>query len=149
MVDLASAAESRYQIETEIKKATSMKQKILIAKPGLDGHDRGAKVVAQLLISEGFEVIYTGLHQTPAEIVKAAVEEDAGVIGLSIMSGAHIPLTKKIISLMRENRIGDVPLVIGGVIPEDDIAGLEAIGAAKVFPVGTPFTEITEWFKRG
>ncbi len=125
-----------------------MKKKILIAKPGLDGHDRGAKVVAQLLINEGFEVIYTGLHQTPAEIVKAAVEEDAGVIGLSIMSGAHLPLTRKIISLMKESGIGDVPLIVGGVIPEDDIPGLEEIGAVKVFPVGTPFTEITDWFKK-
>lgn len=124
-----------------------MPLKVLLAKPGLDGHDRGAKVVAQLLIQEGFEVVYTGLHQTPGEIVRAAVEEDAGVIGLSIMSGAHLPLTKKIRTLMVKDGIGDVPLVVGGVIPEDDITRLTESGAAKVFPVGTPFNEITDWFR--
>ena len=124
-----------------------MNKKILIAKPGLDGHDRGAKVVAQLLIKEGFEVVYTGLHQTPLEIVKAAVEEDVAAIGLSVMSGAHLPLTEKVMTLMKENGIVKTPLVVGGVIPEDDIVKLEEIGAAKVFPVGSDFKEIVEWFK--
>ncbi len=125
-----------------------MKKKILIAKPGLDGHDRGAKVVAQLLIGEGFEVVYTGLHQTPAAIVKAALEEDVAAVGLSIMSGAHLPLTEKTTALMKEHGLGSVPLLVGGVVPEQDIDKLETAGAAKVFPVGTPFREITDYFHK-
>ena len=122
--------------------------KILIAKPGLDGHDRGAKVVAQLLLQQGFEVIYTGLHQTPEAVVKAALEEDVDFIGLSIMSGAHLHLTKKVASLMQENGLSDVPLVVGGVIPEEDLDSLYEVGAEKVFPVGTPFEDIVNWFQR-
>ncbi len=124
-----------------------MKKKILIAKPGLDGHDRGAKVVAQLLIQQGFEVVYTGLHQTPEAIVKAAVEEDAGVVGLSIMSGAHIPLVEKVSKLMKESGISSVPLVVGGVVPDEDVEKLIGLGAAKVFPAGTSFEEITGYFR--
>lgn len=128
--------------------------RVLIAKPGLDGHDRGAKVVALALRDAGFEVIYTGLHQTVAEIVQTAVQEDVDVVGLSILSGAHLPIAQKLLSRMAEidREDGDTsrhPLVlIGGNIPEQDIPTLEALGVAAVFPTGSQFDEIIDFIRR-
>jgi len=119
--------------------------KILVAKPGLDGHDRGAKVVAHALKEAGMEVIYTGLHKTVDQIIRIAIQEDVDVIGLSIMSGAHIPITEKLIKRAREEGIGDKMVVVGGVIPNRDIPKLKELGAKGVFPGGTPFTEITHF----
>ena len=111
--------------------------RILLAKPGLDGHDRGAKVVAHALRDAGFEVIYTGLHQTVEMIVETAIEEDVDVIGLSIMSGAHIPICEKLTSLLKEKEADDIMVLVGGVIPGKDIQRLKEMGVAEVFPGGT------------
>ncbi len=116
--------------------------KILVAKPGLDGHDRGAKVVAHALKEAGMEVIYTGLHKTVDQIIRIAIQEDVDVIGLSIMSGAHIPITAKLVKKAREEGIDDKMIVVGGVIPNRDIPKLKELGAKGVFPGGTPFSEI-------
>ena len=115
--------------------------RLLIAKPGLDGHDRGAKVMAHALRDAGMEVIYSGLHQTVPSIVKMAIEEDVDVIGLSIMSGAHIPISKKIMELIKKEGLDRVIVVVGGVIPDKDISVLKEIGITGVFPGGTPFEE--------
>ena len=112
--------------------------RVLIAKPGLDGHDRGAKIMAHALKDAGMEVVYTGLHQTSHSIIKTAIEEDIDVIGLSIMSGAHIPISKKIMELVTKEGLGDVIVVVGGVIPTKDISLLKDIGISGVFPGGTP-----------
>jgi methylmalonyl-CoA mutase cobalamin-binding domain/chain len=114
--------------------------RVLIAKPGLDGHDRGAKVVAHALRDAGMEVIYTGLHQSVDSIVQAAMQEDVDVIGLSIMSGAHLPICKKLIGLLKEKGIQDKLVAVGGVIPKKDIPTLKKLGVAGVFPGGTPFS---------
>ena len=114
--------------------------RVLIAKPGLDGHDRGAKVVAHALRDAGMEVIYTGLHQSIDSIVQAALQEDVDVIGLSIMSGAHLPICKKLIGLLKEKGLHDKLVVVGGVIPKRDIPTLKELGVAGVFPGGTPFS---------
>jgi methylmalonyl-CoA mutase C-terminal domain/subunit len=116
--------------------------KILLGKPGLDGHDRGAKVVALALRDAGMEVIYTGLHRTLEQIVAAAVQEAVDVIGLSIMSGAHLPICRRLLDLMAVEGIQDIPVVVGGVIPRPDIAELKEMGIKGVFPGGTPFDEI-------
>jgi methylmalonyl-CoA mutase C-terminal domain/subunit len=116
--------------------------KILVGKPGLDGHDRGAKVVALALRDAGMEVIYTGLHRTLEQIVAAAVQEAVDVIGLSIMSGAHLPICRRLLDLMASESIQDIPVVVGGVIPRPDIAELKDMGIKGVFPGGTPFDEI-------
>ena len=121
---------------------TQKKIKILVGKPGLDGHDRGAKIIALALRDAGMEVIYTGLHQTIEQIVRTAVQEAVDIIGLSIMSGAHLPISKKMLELMREQGIEDIPVVVGGVIPKQDILRLKALGIKGVFPGGTPFDEI-------
>jgi methylmalonyl-CoA mutase, C-terminal domain len=118
------------------------KIKILVGKPGLDGHDRGAKIIALALRDAGMEVIYTGLHQTIEQIVRTAVQEAVDVIGLSIMSGAHIPISKKMLESMKAQGIEDIPVVVGGVIPKQDIAKLNALGIKGVFPGGTPFDKI-------
>jgi methylmalonyl-CoA mutase C-terminal domain/subunit len=117
--------------------------KILVAKPGLDGHDRGAKVVAHALKEAGMEVIYTGLHKTVDQIIRTAVQEDVDVIGLSIMSGAHITITEKLIKKAKDEGIDDKMIVVGGVIPNRDIPKLKELGVKGVFPGGTPFSEIT------
>jgi methylmalonyl-CoA mutase C-terminal domain/subunit len=117
------------------------KIKILVGKPGLDGHDRGAKVIALAMRDAGMEVIYTGLHQTIEEIVRMAVQEAVDVIGLSIMSGAHLPICKKLLDLMKSQGIEDIPVAVGGVIPKQDIAKLNALGIKGVFPGGTKFDE--------
>ena len=121
---------------------TTKKIKILIGKPGLDGHDRGAKVTALALRDAGMEVIYSGLHQTVEQIVKTAVQEAVDVVGLSIMSGAHIPICKKLLEMMKNEGLQDIPVVVGGVIPKQDIPKLSEKGIAGVFPGGTSFDEI-------
>lgn len=122
-----------------------MAVRVIVAKPGLDGHDRGAKVVARALRDAGFEVIYTGLHQTPEQIVSAALQEDAQAIGLSIHSGAHNTLFPKVVQLLREQGAEDIVVFGGGIIPAEDIATLEAQGIAAIFTPGTPMSTITEW----
>lgn len=121
--------------------------RILLAKPGLDGHDRGVKVVARALRDAGFEVIYTGLHQTPEMIVSAAIQEDADAIGLSILSGAHGALFPRITSLLRERGAGHTVVFGGGIIPEEDIPGLLEAGLARIFGPGTPLEEIVCWVR--
>jgi methylmalonyl-CoA mutase, C-terminal domain len=121
--------------------------RVVIAKPGLDGHDRGAKVVARALRDAGVEVVYTGLHQTPEQIVDAAIQEDADAVGLSILSGAHLTLFPKVVDLLRERGAGDIVVFGGGIIPDADIEQLQAAGVAKVFTPGTPTYEIVDWVK--
>ena len=118
------------------------KIRVLVAKPGLDGHDRGAKVIARALRDAGMEVIYTGLRQTPEMIVEAALQEDVDLIGLSILSGAHMAVTPRIMSLLNENDMGDVPVFLGGIIPSDDVDVLKDMGVAAVFGPGTSTEEI-------
>ncbi|MFP4088627.1 MAG: cobalamin B12-binding domain-containing protein [Desulfobacteraceae bacterium] len=120
------------------------KIRVLLAKPGLDGHDRGAKVVAHALKEAGMEVIYTGLHQTVASIVNQAVQEDADVIGLSIMSGAHIPICRKLMAMVHEQGVEDKLIVVGGVIPNKDIPVMEELGVGGIFPGGSRFEQIVE-----
>jgi methylmalonyl-CoA mutase C-terminal domain/subunit len=121
--------------------------RVLIAKPGLDGHDRGAKVVAHALREAGMEAIYTGLHQTVEQIVEAALQEDVDAIGLSILSGAHLPITQKMMGLLVEQDMADVPVVVGGNIPQRDIEKLKALGVAGVFPTATPFEDIVGFIR--
>ncbi|MBP6940898.1 MAG: cobalamin B12-binding domain-containing protein [Syntrophorhabdaceae bacterium] len=121
--------------------------RVLVGKPGLDGHDRGAKVVAQALKDAGMEVVYTGLHKTVDQIVRTAIQEDVDVIGLSIMSGAHISLTAKLLEKAREQGIGNKMVVVGGVIPSRDIPKLKEIGVAGVFPGGASFDDIVAFLK--
>ncbi len=120
-------------------------RRILIAKPGLDGHDRGAKVIARALRDAGCEVIYTGLHQTPAQIVEAALEEDVDAIGLSMLSGAHMTLFPEVVRLLAEHGASDIVVFGGGVIPDQDVEALKAAGIAEIFTPGTPLSEITRW----
>jgi methylmalonyl-CoA mutase, C-terminal domain len=119
--------------------------RVVVAKPGLDGHDRGAKIVARALRDAGMEVIYTGLHQTPEQIVATAVQEDAQAIGLSVLSGAHMTLFKKVIELLDEQDARDIVVFGGGIIPDADIAPLKEIGVAEVFTPGTPTKAIVDW----
>jgi len=126
---------------------TERKIRVLLAKPGLDGHDRGAKVVAHALKEAGMEVIYTGLHQTVPSIVKQAVQEGVHVIGLSIMSGAHVPICRKLMDLVKKEGISDVLVVVGGVIPAKDVPVLQNLGVKGVFPGGTRFEEISRFIK--
>ena len=121
--------------------------RIVVAKPGLDGHDRGAKVIARALRDAGLEVVYTGLHQTPEQIVEAAIQEDADGVGLSVLSGAHMTLFARTIELLKERDASDIVVFGGGIIPEDDIPQLEALGVAKVFTPGATTTEIVDWVK--
>ncbi|MGH7356668.1 MAG: cobalamin B12-binding domain-containing protein [Candidatus Rokuibacteriota bacterium] len=121
--------------------------KVLIAKPGLDGHDRGAKVVARALRDAGHEVVYTGLKRTPEEIVAEAIQEDVDVIGLSILSGAHLTLARRVVDGLRAKGVDDVRIVVGGIIPPRDVESLRAAGVERVFPMGTPLSEIVEAFK--
>jgi methylmalonyl-CoA mutase C-terminal domain/subunit len=124
---------------------TEKKIRVLIAKPGLDGHDRGAKVIARALRDAGMEVIYTGLRQTPEMIAAAAAQEDVDVIGLSILSGAHNTLCPRLLELLREKKMEDVPVIIGGIIPEADIPGLKQAGIAAIFLPGTSTQEIVDF----
>jgi methylmalonyl-CoA mutase C-terminal domain/subunit len=120
---------------------------VVIAKPGLDGHDRGAKIIARALRDAGMEVIYTGLHQTPEQIVATAIQEDADAVGISILSGAHMTLVPRILELLREQGAEDVLVVVGGTIPGDDVADLKAQGVAEVFTPGAPTTEIVDFLR--
>jgi methylmalonyl-CoA mutase C-terminal domain/subunit len=121
--------------------------RVVVAKPGLDGHDRGAKVIARTLRDAGFEVVYTGLHQTPEQIVQAVIQEDADALGLSLLSGAHLVLVPRVIDLLKSEGREDVLLLVGGIIPDDDIAGLEALGVARVFTPGASLAEIGSWLE--
>ncbi len=121
--------------------------RVVVAKPGLDGHDRGAKVVARALRDAGMEVIYTGLHQTPEQIVEAAIQEDADVIGLSVLSGAHLTNFARVVELLRERDAADIVVFGGGIIPADDIPELEALGVAKIFTPGATTMEIVAWVR--
>jgi len=122
--------------------------KVLIAKPGLDGHDRGAKVVAHALRNAGMEVIYTGLHQTVEQIVQTAVDEDVDVIGLSILSGAHIPITEKLMGRLGEEEAEDITVIVGGNIPKRDFERLEGLGVFGIFQTGSRFEEIADFIKK-
>lgn len=124
------------------------KIRVIVAKPGLDGHDRGAKVTAYALKEAGMEVIYTGLHQTVPSIVNTAAQEDVDVVGLSIMSGAHIPICKKLMALMKDEDMEDVPVVVGGVIPNRDIPILKEMGITEVFPGGSRFEDIVGFIEK-
>ena len=121
---------------------------MIIAKPGLDGHDRGAKVIARALRDAGMEVIYTGLRQTPEQIVAAALQEDADVIGLSILSGAHMHICPRVMQLLGERGMRDVAVLVGGIIPDADVAALRGLGIQGVFPPGTPMQEIIDFINR-
>ncbi|HUZ53367.1 MAG TPA: cobalamin B12-binding domain-containing protein [Streptosporangiaceae bacterium] len=121
--------------------------RVIIAKPGLDGHDRGAKVVARALRDAGVEVIYTGLHQTPEQIVAAALQEDADAIGLSILSGAHMTQFGRVLELLREQNAADITVFGGGIIPDADIAELQAMGVARIFTPGASTHEIVDWVR--
>jgi methylmalonyl-CoA mutase C-terminal domain/subunit len=122
-----------------------MPVRILIAKPGLDGHDRGAKVVSRALRDAGCEVIYSGLHQTAEQIVETAIQEDVDGVGLSVLSGAHMTLFPRIVELLRERDADDIVVFGGGIIPDEDIAALQEAGLAMIFTPGTPLSDITEW----
>jgi methylmalonyl-CoA mutase C-terminal domain/subunit len=121
--------------------------RVVVAKPGLDGHDRGAKVVARALRDAGMEVVYTGLHQTPEQIVEAAIQEDADAVGLSVLSGAHMTLFAKVVDLLRQRDAADIVVFGGGIIPDDDLPELERMGVAKVFTPGAATTEIVDWVR--
>jgi methylmalonyl-CoA mutase C-terminal domain/subunit len=121
--------------------------RVVVAKPGLDGHDRGAKVVARALRDAGMEVVYTGLHQTPEQIVETAIQEDVDAIGLSVLSGAHMTLFRRVVELLAERDAGDIVVFGGGIIPADDIAELEKLGVAKIFTPGATTASIIEWVR--
>ena len=125
------------------------KIRVVVAKPGLDGHDRGAKIIARALRDAGMEVIYTGLHQTPEQIVETVIQEDADAVGLSILSGAHMTLVPRIVELLRGQGIDDVLVTVGGTIPADDIPELKALGVAEVFTPGAPTQQIIDFIRDG
>jgi methylmalonyl-CoA mutase C-terminal domain/subunit len=125
----------------------AQKIRVVIAKPGLDGHDRGAKIIARALRDAGMEVIYTGLHQTPEQIVETAIQEDADAVGISILSGAHMTLVPRILDLLRDRGAEDVVVVVGGTIPTDDVVELKQQGVAEVFTPGAPTSEIVEFLQ--
>ena len=123
------------------------KHRVIVAKPGLDGHDRGAKIVARALRDAGFEVVYTGLHQTPEQIVETAIQEDADAVGLSLHSGAHMTLFPRVVRLLRERDAGDIVVFAGGIIPAEDISALEAEGVERIFTPGASTKEIVAWLR--
>ena len=127
--------------------ATQRKIRVVVAKPGLDGHDRGAKIIARALRDAGMEVIYTGLHQTPEQIVATVIQEDADAVGLSILSGAHMTLVPRIVELLRDEGVDDVIVTVGGTIPSDDIPELRELGVAAVFTPGAPSSDIIDFIK--
>jgi methylmalonyl-CoA mutase C-terminal domain/subunit len=122
--------------------------RVLVAKPGLDGHDRGAKIIARAFRDAGFEVIYTGLRQTPEQVVTAALQEDVDVVGLSVLSGAHMTLCPRIMELMKKERLDDVLVLVGGIIPDQDIPRLKALGVGEVFQPGVSTEEIIDYVRR-
>jgi len=122
--------------------------RILVAKPGLDGHDRGARIIARTYRDAGFEVVYSGLHQTPEEVVQAAIQEDVDMIGLSSLAGAHLYLLPRVVELLREKDADDIVVCGGGIFPEEDIPKLKDAGIKEVFTPGTPLTEIVDWVRK-
>ena len=126
---------------------SNRKIRVVVAKPGLDGHDRGAKIIARALRDAGMEVIYTGLHQTPEQIVETVLQEDADAVGLSILSGAHITLVPRVVELLREREAGDVIVTVGGTIPAQDIPELKQLGVAAVFTPGAPTSDIIDFIR--
>src|SRR5690349_9962777 len=128
---------------------SSKKIRVVVAKPGLDGHDRGAKIIARALRDAGMEVIYTGLHQTPEQIVETVIQEDAHAVGLSILSGAHMTLVPRVVALLAEQGIDDVLVTVGGTIPSDDIPELKELGVAQVFTPGAGTEEIVDFIRTG
>src|ERR671915_722216 len=130
-----------------MERASSRKIRVVVAKPGLDGHDRGAKIIARALRDAGMEVIYTGLHQTPEQIVETVLQEDADAVGLSILSGAHMTLVPRVVELLREQEAGDVLVTVGGTIPDHDIPELKSLGVAEVFTPGAPTTDIIDFIE--
>jgi methylmalonyl-CoA mutase C-terminal domain/subunit len=140
------------QAEAERERAeagSSRKIRVVVAKPGLDGHDRGAKIIARALRDAGMEVIYTGLHQTPEQIAETVIQEDADAVGLSILSGAHMTLVPRVVEVLREQGIEDVLITVGGTIPADDIPELKKLGVAEVFTPGAATDEIVEFIRSG
>lgn len=127
---------------------TKVPAKLLVAKPGLDGHDVGAKVVARALHNEGFEVVYTGLHQAPKAIADAVLEEDVDILGLSILSGAHVPLCKKLFQELEKRGLTNIPVIIGGVIPEKDFEELYKLGVKKIFPTDSNLEDIIQYVRK-
>ncbi len=127
--------------------STTQKIRVVVAKPGLDGHDRGAKIIARALRDAGMEVIYTGLHQTPEQIVETVLQEDADAVGLSILSGAHMTLVPRVVELLREQDAGDVVVTVGGTIPAQDIPELKEMGVAEVFTPGAPTQKIIDFIE--
>jgi len=133
---------------SEQDRSTGRKIRVVVAKPGLDGHDRGAKIIARALRDAGMEVIYTGLHQTPEQIVATALQEDADAVGLSVLSGAHMTLVPKIVELLKDEEAEDVVLVLGGTIPKDDVAELKELGVDEVFTPGSSVQEIVDFIEK-
>jgi methylmalonyl-CoA mutase C-terminal domain/subunit len=129
------------------EQGSTRKIRVVVAKPGLDGHDRGAKIIARALRDAGMEVIYTGLHQTPEQIAATVIQEDADAIGLSILSGAHMTLVPKVVTLLREQGVEDVVITVGGTIPADDVPELKALGVSEVFTPGASTDEIVEFVR--
>jgi len=129
--------------------ATARKIRVVVAKPGLDGHDRGAKIIARALRDAGMEVIYTGLHQTPEQIAETVIQEDADAVGLSILSGAHMTLVPKVVELLRAQGVDDVLVTVGGTIPAEDIPELKDLGVSAVFTPGAPTDEIVDFIREG
>ena len=127
--------------------SSTKKIRVVVAKPGLDGHDRGAKIIARALRDAGMEVIYTGLHQTPEQIVETVIQEDADAVGLSILSGAHMTLVPRVVALLREQEAGDVIVTVGGTIPAQDIPELKQLGVAEVFTPGAPTSDIIDFIR--
>jgi methylmalonyl-CoA mutase C-terminal domain/subunit len=127
--------------------ATQSKIRVVVAKPGLDGHDRGAKIIARALRDAGMEVIYTGLHQTPEQIVETVIQEDADAVGLSILSGAHMTLVPRVVELLHEQGVDDVVITVGGTIPAEDIPELKSLGVAEVFTPGAPTQAIVDFIR--
>ena len=127
--------------------ATARKIRVVVAKPGLDGHDRGAKIIARALRDAGMEVIYTGLHQTPEQIAETVIQEDADAVGLSILSGAHMTLVPKVVALLKAQGVDDVLVTVGGTIPADDIPELKKLGVAKIFTPGATTQSIVDWVR--
>ena len=127
--------------------ASTKKIRVVVAKPGLDGHDRGAKIIARALRDAGMEVIYTGLHQTPEQIVETVIQEDADAVGLSILSGAHMTLVPRVVELLREQQAADVLVTVGGTIPADDIPELKDLGVSEVFTPGAPTQDIVDFIQ--
>jgi methylmalonyl-CoA mutase, C-terminal domain len=134
--------------DTAAEKPGSRKIRVVVAKPGLDGHDRGAKIIARTLRDAGMEVIYTGLHQTPEQIAETVIQEDADVVGLSILSGAHMTLVPRVVDLLKAKQAGDVVVILGGTIPADDIPELKRLGVSEIFTPGASTQDIVE-FVRG